>query len=164
MTQPKAKPVKKSAKIREELATVQIFARTGRLPIKVPYDEWINPTTKRTVPGVVLLFDERGLCELDPVRDAETIREFRAWMEDGTDFRIASLGVTEIKDAIIPPFPKWDSSKPEVCIDAVETLGLDAEHCLRYELTKLARPKVVKSLEAAIDEPAADDPLAEPEL
>lgn len=156
----------KSQKIKEAIATVQVFARTGRLPIVSDTEEFVAPGYPlKKVPGIVLDFVD-GVCELDPARDADTIKAFREWMADGTDPRIAELGVMEIaKDALVPPFPKWDSIKPEACIEAVDQLGLDVEHCLRYELQKdEPRTKLVKQLEAKVDEPAVEDADAEPVL
>jgi hypothetical protein len=163
--QPKA--TGKAAKIREELAQVQIFARTGRLPIESPWDEPIAPgLPPKRHPGVVLIFDD-GVCTLDPVRDAATIKKVRAWLDEGTDSRILQLGVMEVApDAITPPFAKWDAINEGRCIETVDELGLDVEKCLRYELGKGedARPKLIKALEAKIDEPAVEDDTADPVL
>jgi hypothetical protein len=158
---------KRSQKIKDDLAVVRITARTGRLPLVSDDVEWINPTTKRVVPGVILEFGDDGVCELDPVRDAATIKLFREWMADGYDPRIVEQGVMEIaKDALLPPFPKWDSTAPETVVQMVDTLGLDPVHCLRYELQKgeAARSKIVKSLEAKVDAPPVEDALSEPEM
>lgn len=162
-----SKSKRRSEKIKEELAIVQICARTGRLPIVSDSEEWINPTTKRKIPGVVLEFGDNGVCELHPVRDAETIRVFREWIEEGVDERIAELGVMEVaNDALLPPFPKWDTTKAENLPEMVEQLGLDVERCLRYELGKgdAARAKLVKALESKVDEPPVEDALSEPEM
>lgn len=159
---------KRSEVVREELATVQIIARTGRLPIISETEEFIAPgVAPRKIPGVVLEFGDVGVCELHPVKDAKTIKVFREWMEDGSDPRILQLGVMEVaKDALLPPFPKWDITKVEACVTAVETMGFDAERCLRYELGKgdAARGQLIKALEAKVDEPPAEDPLSEPIL
>ena len=167
-TAPKAPAAKgKVAKIREELAQVQVFARTGRLPLESPWDEPIAPgLPPRKHPGCVLLFED-GVCTLDPVKDAEKIKKFRAWMDEGTDPRISQLGIFEVKpDALTPPFPNWDSTNPDKLPEFIEALGLDVERCLRYELQKgdEARPKLVKHLEAKIDAEPEADADAEPTL
>lgn len=164
---PVAKPGGKAAKIREELATVQIFARTGRLPIESPWDEPIAPgLPPRKHPGVVLLFNE-GICTLDPVKDAATIKRFREWMEDGTDPRILQLGVFEVApNALTPPVPAWDNTNADKLPELIEAAGLDVERCLRYELQKgdEARPKLVKYLEAKLDADPEPEAGAEPTL
>lgn len=157
----------KAAKIREELARVQVFARTGRLPLESPWDEPIAPgLPPKRHPGVVLV-PQDGICTLDPVKDAETIKKVQAWLEDGSDPRIAQLGVFIVKpDAIAPPFAKWDDLNEGRCIEAVGELGLDVERCLKYELGKggTARTKLVKWLEAQVDAEPVADTDAEPEL
>jgi hypothetical protein len=160
-----AKP-SKAAKIREDLAQVQVFARTGRLPLQSPWDEPIAPgLPPKRHPGVVLLFNE-GVCTLDPKRDAETIKCFREWLAEGTDPRILQLGVTEIKpDALTPPVPAWDVTNADKLPEMVELTGLDVERCLRYELQKdEPRAKLVKWLEAKVDAEPVADPDAEPTL
>lgn len=157
---------KRSEKVREDLAYVRIVARTGRLPLRSASEEWINATTRRKVPGVALVF-ENGVCELHPVKDADAIAVFREWIEDGSDERILQLGVVEMKnDALLPPFPNWDTTKPENLPGIVDDLGLDVERCLRYELGKGkdARPKLVKALEVKLDTPVAEDEQSEPTL
>ena len=158
---------KRSEKIKADLALVQITARTGRLPIVSESEEWINPTTKRTVPGIILEFED-GICTLHPVHDAETIKAFREWIEDGRDERIDQVGVMEIaKDALTPPFPRWNITNADKLPEMVEALGLDPELCLRYELQKPKgeqRPKLVKALEAKVDAPPVEDAMSEPEL
>lgn len=157
----------KAKKIREELATVQVFARTGRLPLESPWDEPIAPgLPPRKHPGVVLLFED-GICTLDPVKDADKIKKVGEWLEDGTDSRISQLGVFIVKpNALTPPFPKWDSTNGDKLPEMVEALGLDVERCLRYELQKgdEARPKLVKFLESKLDAEPVADVDAEPEL
>jgi hypothetical protein len=158
---------KKSEKIKEELASVQVFARTGRLPIVSEWEEFLAPGVKpRVHPGVVLHFED-GICTLDPKRHADVIAAFQEWLEEGSDPRIAELGLFVVaKDALTPPFPKWDALKPEACLETVDTLGLDPERCLRYELQKGkdARAKLVKQLEAKVDAPPVEDPMSEPSL
>jgi hypothetical protein len=158
----------RSQKVREDLSLVQIVARTGRLPIISDSEEYIGPgIPPRKIPGVVLEFGDNGLCELHPIRNAREIEVFDEWFAEGTDPRIAELGVMVVeKDALVPPFPKWDTVKPEACLEAVENLGLDALHCLRYELQKGkdARSTLVKKLEIMVDAPPAEDPVAEPTL
>lgn len=157
---------KKSEKIREQLNTVQVFARTGRLPLTSAYEDWINPTTKRKVPGVVLNFGDSGVCELDPVRDAVAIKALNEWLEDGTDERISELGVMIVQHGLKPPFPKWDNTNPDKIPEMVGALGLDAAECLRYELAKGddARKKLVKALEVLVDAVPEEDDLDEPVL
>lgn len=160
-----AKAKAKAEKIREELAQVQVFARTGRLPLESPWDEPIAPgLPPKKHPGVVLLFDD-GVCTLDPVRDVATIKKFREWMAEGTDPRISQLGVIEVaNNAVTPPFAKWDAINEGRCIEVVDELGLDVERCLRYELGKGrdARAKLVKALEAKLDADPVADEDAEP--
>lgn len=157
----------KSKKIREDLAVVRITARTGRLPIVSDDVEWINPTTKRVVPGIVLEFGNEGVCELDPQHDADTIKAVREWLNDGRDPRIAEQGVFEVAaDALLPPFPNWDTTEDSKVVEMADTLGYDPEMCLRYELGRgdKARPKVVKALEARVDAEPEIDADAEPQL
>lgn len=159
---------KKSEQIKEDLAFVRIVARTGRLPIISDSEEYIGPgIPPRKIPGVTLEFGDNGVCELDPIRDAATIKAFDEWMAEGTDPRIVDLGVMVMaRDALVPPFPKWDSTNDRTCLEMIETLGLDVTHCLRYELQRGsdARPKLVKQLEAKVDEPVAEDADADPIL
>ena len=158
----------KSTRIKEDLAKVRITARVGRLPIVSDSEKFLAPGVPlEKVPGVVLEFGNEGVCELDPVHDAKTIKVFREWIEDGRDERIAECGVLEIAaDALLPPFPAWDVTDAGKCVEMVGVLGLDPEHALRYELGKgdEARSKVVKALEARVDTPEEVDPLEEPEL
>lgn len=163
----KATSKSKSKKIREDLAVVRITAKTGRLPIISDDVEWINPTTKRVVPGVVLEFGNNGVCELDPVHDAETIKVVREWLAEGRDPRIVEQGVFEVAgDALLAPFPKWDTTEAGKVVEMVDTLGYDPEMCLRYELSRGddARQKVVKALELRVDAEPEIDADAEPQL
>ena len=159
---------KKSQKIKADLACVRIVARTGRLPIVSDSEEYIGPgIPSRKIPGIVLEFGDNGVCELDPVRDAATIKAFDEWFAAGQDERIRDLGVMVMKpDALVPPFPKWDTTNERSCLERIDTLGLDVTHCLRYELQRgdEARPKLVKQLEVRVDEPVAEDADADPIL
>jgi hypothetical protein len=162
---PAAKP-SKVAKIREDLAQVQVFARTGRLPIVSPHNEYIGPGIPPIKhEGCVLLFTD-GVCTLDPKRDAAKIKQFREWLAEGTDPRIVQLGVVEIRpDALTPPVPAWDVTNPDKLPELVELTGLDVERCLRYELQKdEPRAKLVKWLEARLDAEPEADPDSEPVL
>jgi hypothetical protein len=161
-----AAKTKPSEKIRETLSAVQVFARTGRLPLVSADEEWVNPRTKKRVDGIVLRFGDNGVCTLDPSKDRDTIDFLNDWLADGTDPRIGDLGVMLVApDAIAPPFPAWDNTNETKLPQMVVDLGLDVERCLRYELAKdEPRKKLVKFLESKLDEPVVEDADAEPSL
>lgn len=158
---------KKSEKVKKDLAAVQVFSRVGRIPLVTEWDEYIGPgIPPKRHQGVALEFGPDGVCDLDPVRDAEKIRLFREWLEDGTDPRIVECGVVEIATSVVPPFPKWDVTTAGKLPEMVEALGLDPEHCLKYELTRADGPRkaVVKALEDLVDQPVSEEAQDEPVL
>jgi hypothetical protein len=155
---------KRSAEIKRDLEVVRVFARTGRLPIQSATKEWIAPgLPPKTIPGIVLVF-ENGECVLDPVTQQREIVALREWLAEGTDPRIVELGVQVVNNAklLAPPFPKWDVTNEAKIPELVETMGLDVERCLKYELAReKPRVKLVKALEVKLDtstdEVAVDD-------
>ena len=158
---------KRSELVRQELSTVRVFARTGRLPLKSATKEWIAPgLPPKVIPGVSLFF-ENGECVLDPVRNKAEIDELKAWLAEGSDPRIVELGVTIVENAklLAPPFPAWDVTNESKIPEMVETLGLDVERCLKYEASKdKPRAKLVKALEVLLDREPVEDSGDEPVL
>lgn len=157
---------KRSEEIKKEMDTVRVFARTGRLPLESATKEWIAPgLPPKNIPGISLVF-ENGECVLDPVRNQREIKALTAWLDAGEDPRIVELGVQLVNNAklLAPPFPKWDVTNEAKLPEIVDTMGLDVERCLKYELAReKPRAKLVKALEVKLDatpdEPADDEPV-----
>jgi len=158
---------KRSDDIKKELDTVRVFARTGRLPLQSATKEWIAPgLPPKTIPGIVLVFDN-GECVLDPAKNQREITALKEWLDEGDDPRIVELGVQIVNNSklLAPPFPNWDVTNETRLPEIVETMGLDVEKCLKYELAKdKPRVKLVKALEVKLDEVAADPVDDEPVL
>ena len=162
-----------------ETDVVRIAMKIGKLVIDSSQTEWINPTTKKTIPGIALVMSEDaggaplGYAELNLAKkaDQEVYKRFKEWIAEDSDERIHELGVREmVVGEYRRPFPWWDTTAADTLlnqvIDGVESLPnigerkLLVEQCVGYEKQNKARKVLVnKLMDIDLDVTAVGDEL-----